>query len=202
MYKHFLILFVCLTIIFNGYSQEYDLLIKPAKREINGINYNGYSTSFRIGADELQKIWWRHTKKFGILDNQRGHYILKIPTSNKNFLPISLIQTTEGADSSALIFLAVLDQTNNNFKKQVKDILLEFKVQYYVSDLQQKIVDKESKLADVGASYQAEVLQEAKSIKKGLEHNASNSHKEKLLEEMARLTYELELLKRELVEIK
>lgn len=202
MFKLIPAFFVCCLTIFNSFGQDYDLTISEKKKEITGISYLGYSTSFEVGQSKLQKAWWKHTKKFGVLDNMRSHYVLKIPTSDKTLLPISLIQTTEGTDSTSTLFLAVFDQTNNSYKKQVRSMLLEFKVQFYVMALEEKIQNTESQLADVGASYQSELLQEAKMKKKGLSSATDNSHKEKLIKEITRLTYELEELKRELIEVR
>ena len=202
MYKLFLCFFVSCFSIINSFGQSYDLIISEQKQEIGSITYQGYETSFNITSDKLQKAWWKHTKKFGILDNKRTHYILKIPTSDKTLLPINLIQTTQGTDSTSTIFLAVFDQTNNSFKKQVKTMLLEFKIQYYGSEIQQKIVLTETKLASAGANYQAELLNESRSIKKNGNVKSDNSYKNKLMAEISRLSYELEELKRELIEVR
>jgi len=173
-----------------------DLQIKKAKQEIEGIQYTGYITSFDLSKSEVQKIWWKYSKKLGILDNRKSHYLIKMPSSEKGLSSVSLLETATGDGESSTIFLAILDQTNNLFKEQVKQVLLEFKIKYYVELISEQVAIKEKALTAAGNSFNQYLTD---SIKKG--EKLSNPANTKLLNKIVKLTSELDQLKASFVKI-
>lgn len=198
--KLVLILPVFLWIFLSGsiYAQapDFDMKINQSKETIDDLTYAGYSTRFDISVESLQRMWWKHSKGLGIVENMKTHYIIKVPSREKGMSPVSLIEKATGDEKSATIFLAVLDQTNNTFKEQVRDVLLAFKVQYYVDQVAEKIRKKEQELAKVSNDYVSMV---SAAQKNGNSPNARQSKQS--LDRMTRLSYELESLKRSLNQI-
>ena len=194
------ILPVFLLIFLSGalYAQQvdFDMNIRTAKETINELTYTGYSTEFDISSDVLQKRWWKYSKGLGIVENMKTHYIIKVPLREKGMGPVFLIEKADGDEKRATIFLAVLDQTNNTFKEQVKDVLQAFKVQYYVDLVEAKIRKKEEELARLSNDYVALV---SSAQKNGNSPDARKSRQS--FDWMTKLSYELELLKRSLNQI-
>jgi len=157
---------------------------------IDDIQYTGFETSFELPKSTLQKTWWKYSKKIGILDNRKTHYLIKIPATEKGLSPVSLVQTTTGDKQRATIFLAVLDQTNNEFKEQVKQVLLEFKIKYYVEEITGLVRKKEKELVTEGALYNEMITA---NLKNGLE--LSNPASIKLLKNIRVLNEDLDDLK-------
>jgi len=164
--------------------------IKRTKEVIADITYTGFGTVFDLPVEELQRMWWKYSKSLGIVENMKSHYLVKIPAQEKGLAAVSLVEKTTGDQKKSMIFLAVLDQTNNTYKEQVKDVLLEFKTKYYVSQLEVKIMQKEKELAKEGERYGNMVADAQKS---GLE--LSIERKKVLLDNITKISFELEALK-------
>ncbi len=177
-------------------EKGFDMEIKKSQETINEIKYTGYNTAFDIPVDELQKRWWKYSKSIGIVENMKSHYMVKIPSQEKGMSSVSLIETSSGDQKRSALFLAVLDQTNNVYKEQVKDVLLEFKVNYFSGIVQQQIEKKEVELANVSSQYQT-LLQQGQKSGTAISVKRQNS----LLNDISKLSYELEELKRSLNKI-
>lgn len=188
-------------ILFLPYSlfaqdERFDMEIRRTQETIGDIKYSGFTTSFGFPVSDIQKKWWKYSKSIGIVENMKSYYLVKIPPREKGYASVSLIEKTSGDENESSIFLAVLDQTLNDYKEQVRDVLLEFKVRFYTDLVEQQIEKKESELANTGKEYENLVAQAQKS---GV---AIPTKKQAiLLTEITRLSYELEELKRSLNQI-
>lgn len=170
--------------------------IRSAQETIDEIKYAGFTTSFDLPVDDIQKRWWKYSKSIGLVENMKSYYLVKIPPQEKGYASVSLIEKSSGDEQKSSIFLAVLDQTNNDYKEQVRDVLLEFKVRLYTGQVEKQIVEKEAELANSGKEYQNLVGQAQKS------GNAIPAKRQaSLLKDISRLSYELEELKRSLNQI-
>ena len=190
-----------LTLIHLNCWAQYDLTVTPTQKNLESISYDGYITTFLETEEDVSKAFWKYCKKFASVTNNRTHRLIKIPSADKTLAPIILIEKTEGKTESSEIFLAVYDQTDNTFKKQVKKLLLDFKVDFYVDGIENQIVSSEEKLADLTSSYQSICLDEAKALKKGLEQDNSSLKKgleSQILDEKRNLNQ----LRRELTKVK
>lgn len=177
-------------------EKEFDMEIRRTQETVDEIKYTGFSTTFDLSEDDLQKKWWKYSKSIGIVENMKSHYLVKIPAHEKGFSSVSLIEKTSGDQKKSTIFLAVLDQTNNDYKEQVRNVLQEFKVQYYTGIVQQKIESKEKKLATVSDEYQ-NLIQLAQKSGNTISDKRQNS----LLSDISKFSYQLEELKRSLINI-
>ncbi len=178
-------------------EKGFDMEIRKTQETISEIKYTGFITSFDVSDEDIRKKWWKYSKTIGLVENMKSHYLIKIPAQEKGFSSVSLIEKTSGDQKRSAIFLAVLDQTNNEYKEQVRDVLLEFKVNYYTSIVEKKIKSKERELSTKGNDYQNLLVQSEKSGNPVSEKNQKN-----LLNEISRLSFELEELKRSLNKIK
>ena len=176
---------------------SFDMEITAVKEEIGDLTYNGYSTEFVLSEEELQRRWWKYSKSLGIVENMKTHYMIRIPSSEKGMSPVTLVEKATGEEKTATIFLAVLDQTDNTFKEQVRDVLMEFKIQYYVGIIEAQIREKEVEMEKVSTAYTAEVAGNQKAGKSVGTGSARQS-----LQKLTQLAYELEALKRSLNKIR
>ena len=176
---------------------SFDMEITAVKEEIGDLTYNGYSTEFALSEEELQRRWWKYSKSLGIVENMKTHYMIRIPSSEKGMSPVTLVEKATGEEKTATIFLAVLDQTDNTFKEQVRDVLMEFKIQYYVGIIEAQIREKEVEMEKVSTAYTAEVAGNQKAGKSVGTGSARQS-----LQKLTQLAYELEALKRSLNKIR
>jgi len=174
-------------------EKGFDMNIRKTQETIDEIKYTGFTTSFDLSVEELQKRWWKYSKTIGIVENMKSHYLVKIPAQEKGLSPVSLIEKSSGNQIKAAIFLAVLDQTNNEYKEQVRDVLLEFKVKYYTKIVEREIEKKEEELANISSKYEA-LLEQAQKSGNTISKQRQNS----LLTNITKLSYELEDLKRSL----
>ena len=86
---------------------------------------------------------------------------------------------------------------DNTFKEQVRDVLMEFKIQYYVGIIEAQIREKEVEMEKVSTAYTAEVAGNQKAGKSVGTGSARQS-----LQKLTQLAYELEALKRSLNKIR
>ncbi len=181
----------------NAQNFDFDLSLKKEQHKIDEILYSGFSTGFKIPVGELQKIWWKYSKKIGIVDNRKSHYLIKIPSPEKGLSSVSLLETSRKEGNGSVLFLAVLDQTNNEFKSQVREVLLEFKIKYYTGLVEEQILKKEKALAEAGGIYTRKITTQ-------LKNGEQVAHKKpsKELDEIMKLSFELENLKKSLNQIK
>ncbi|MGB3469053.1 MAG: hypothetical protein WBA74_27455 [Cyclobacteriaceae bacterium] len=178
-------------------EDQFDLKIRKTQEPIADIKYTGYITDFDIPKADLQRIWWKYSKSIGVVENMKTHYTVKIPAREKGYSSVSVIQKAKGNSKSSQLFLAIMDQTNNAYKAQIADLLLEFKVSYYADLMESKIVRKENELSDVSMRYQNLLLQSGKG-----EAKIPEDQEKEYLENISTLAYELEMLKRKLNQIK
>ncbi|MEL6557986.1 MAG: hypothetical protein AAFQ94_07370 [Bacteroidota bacterium] len=190
----FYILFLPYCLI--AQEDSFDMEIRSARETIGDIKYSGFTTSFDLPVGELQKKWWKYSKSIGIVENMKSYYLVKIPPQEKGYASVSLIEKSSGDEKRSSIFLAVLDQTLNDYKEQVRDVLLEFKVRCYTDLVERKIEEKELELANTGKEYQKLVEQSKKTGEK-----ISGKRQTSLLTDISKLSFELEELKRSLNQI-
>ncbi|MCV9387584.1 hypothetical protein [Reichenbachiella ulvae] len=187
------------TLLFAGYidskAQSYSLTISAASFEIDGKSHSGYRTEFTQPYSEIKKEWWRYVKSITYLYNAKSHYILTIPAkgdSNTELQFISVLDKTsnKGAVLKVAPILEGLDEGQvTQFKKELKLLLVDFKIQYFTEMLQEKIEDKEKEIEKL-----------SKELYKQKNDNSSNL--DKLNQRLSKSNSELDALKEKLNQIK
>lgn len=132
-------------------AQTYSLQITPATFDLDGQNFNGYSTTFVQSYKEVKKEWWRYVNARTIIFNKKTHLELTIPAKGKESnVPLKFVsQLTESPSKKlsvlkmALVTEGVPPVQLGELKKQVKSLLNDFKVTYFTALIQPKIEEQE-----------------------------------------------------------
>ena len=178
-------------------QKDFDMAIKATKQTIDELSYAGFSTDFNVDVDKLQKRWWKYSRRLGIVENMKTHYLVRIPSAEKGLSPVVLIEKASGDEKKSTLFLAVLDQTDNSYKSEVKQLLLAFKIGYYVEQVEEQIEKKELELSKVSNAFLSLVSQAQKN-----DQSPDERRSRQTLAQITKLSYELEALKRSLNDIR
>ncbi|PIB34187.1 hypothetical protein BFP72_01450 [Reichenbachiella sp. 5M10] len=129
-------------------AQDYSLHVSESTFTINGTQYIGYETAFTLPYKQVKKQWWRYIKKKAHLFNYKTHYELTISGTNEE-LPVKFIsQMLETESQGALLRLAPTGgdwttQQVSSLRKDLKVMLVDFKIDYYTGIVQEQIKEQE-----------------------------------------------------------
>lgn len=144
------IVIIC-TISQHTYAQTYSLQISPASFQLDGQNFDGYSTNFTQPYKEVKKEWWRYVNARTIIFNKKTHLVLTVPAkgkeSNEPLKFVSQLHENKSEKQStlkmALVSEGVPPEQLGRLKKQASSVLKDFKVTYYTALIQPKIEEQE-----------------------------------------------------------
>lgn len=187
------ILFFYVLFFFNwfSYSQGFDPRIEKSTLTINHKACEGYQTKFDIPAKKLEKAWWRYSREFGRPLNMKGYYQVTIPSHlNSGNVDLDLLSKCLANKKGSTFFLTIDEEGIPQSKKsaymsQVQVILQTFKVNYFVSELGEKLEDLEKRAATV-----------SKRVAK-----SSGNSKQKHLSQLQKLEDEIQQVKEQLTEV-
>ena len=191
MTKRILFFYVLFFIGWLSYSQEFDPRIEKSTLTINHKAREGYQSRFDISAKKLERAWWGYSREFGRPLNMKGYYQVTIPSHlNSGNVDLVLLSKSLANKKGCTFFLTIDEQGIPKDKKsaylnQVKVILQTFKVNYFVSELSEKLEDLEDRAATV-----------SKRVAK-----SSGNSKQKHINQMQKLEEEIELIKHQLTEV-
>ena len=165
---NFLLFFSCITLI----GQSYQSTPKKATLVIEGKNVAGYEVYIEFPVEQVNKSFWKYAKGFGHLENRKSYYKVTVPPAEQEFSETILYGKPKANGSTTIFGLAPElgdDQENQNvYLEQVKMILLEFKVDTYMKDFQEKINDLTKEASKLSKSHQ-------KLLKKGELYSKKNA---------------------------
>ena len=177
------LLTICLIFLICCQSFGQSINLKPKSEEFvaEGQTLKGYALTFDFTKKEIFKAWWKYSREFSRNQTKKNEIKHTIPPKEgESTIPIIFFSRVDSPDSlSAKIIAALSDNgmTSDNYKKydkQVKELLIEFKVSYYKNNLQRKIDQTEKIAGKIGRSL---VKYNSKSIK--LEQKLVDTREEK-----------------------
>lgn len=164
-------------------AQDYSLSVTSTSFEIDGKSYSGYSTQFTQSYSEVKKEWWRYIKSLTYIYNAKTHYRLTIPAKGESNTELEFVSVLDKTASKTAILkvspiLEGLDDGQSaQFKKELKLLVVDFKIQYFTEILQEKIKDKEKEVEKLSKELYKQKSKGAQNLDK-LDQRLSTSNKE------------------------
>ncbi|WP_109831664.1 hypothetical protein [Reichenbachiella versicolor] len=160
-FKHLLLgIVLSCTFCSNALSQRaeeyYSLKMYNKEFHVEGKSYEGASTALLHPYKNVRKAWWRYIKSKAYLTNHISHYVLKVPSKSAEEEPTYLINTIHQSDNQTIIRIAYRDADDVD-NESLKNLLREFKTQYFSTLLETQIIKQEKvskKLGNEMDSYQ------------------------------------------------
>lgn len=147
---------ILLVLLFSGFqnptqAQDYSLAISSASFTADGKTFAGYQTSFTQPFKEIKKEWWRYIKTKTYIYNAKTYYILTIPAKEDSNMELDFISALENSRNRTYLNVAQVEQGLSSeqqaqLNKDLKNLLIDFKIQYYTDILQTKIDSKEREI--------------------------------------------------------
>lgn len=130
-------------------AQNYSLKVTESHFNAGKQNYQGYSTRFTLPYKQVKKEWWRYIKAKAHIYNHKTHYTLTLPAKGDANTPVTFVSKLEKGDyRGPLLMVAPADENLNPqqstaLKKDLKFLLIDFKIEYYTTILQEQIDKQE-----------------------------------------------------------
>lgn len=131
--------------------QSFDPTINATSWTIDGEVRPGYSTDFDFSAKDVEKGWWRFSRSFGRPLNMKTYYRVTIPSeTNRGNVDLELLARVVPGKQGSTFFLTINDKQipkskQNDYLGQVKTILQDFKMSFYLSCLEDLLKKEEKK---------------------------------------------------------
>ena len=145
-----LLVFLILHTIVIG--QEYSLEINQKEVNFGNNKKLAFCTSFQSPQNIVKKEWWKYIKHYAILSNKRTHYENKILTKKSQAVnDIYFFSLLDFQNDISTLKIALNDNEVDKsdielYNQYLKDLMLDFKVEFYSSQIQSKI-DKNEKVS-------------------------------------------------------
>ena len=162
-------------------QKKYDSKTNKSKVTIEGNALVGYATYFEFEEKEVIKGWWEYSRKFGTPLNMRSYYKVTIPASETDGnVDMVIYSKSEKEDARVQFFLGIKEE---DFDKQVKSMLIDFKKHFYIQHLVRQLEKLEA---------------EAKKLSDSYIDSADSATKEGLLDKLTQKKSEIERMKEEI----
>lgn len=170
--------------IFVFAQKNYDNKCSKTELTLEGKTLKGYTTNFEFDRESVRRGWWEYARAFGTLLNMKSYYKVTIPaTANDGNVDLEIFSQTAPGNNGVTFFVGLEESKYND---QAKDLLLDFKKNFYIGDLVSLIQKKEAQAKSLSNTYNSSVLDE---------------EREELLEKISQLQSEIEELKEEIKKI-
>ena len=140
-------------------GQQAKTAVSATKLSIDGQELDGYKVDLDFTKKEIFKAWWKYSKEFSRNETKKDDIKHTIPPKEgESTVPIIFFSRVEAPDSlNARIIAAVNDNGMSSddvkkYTKQIKQLLEEFRVDYYQNNLQRKITQTEKEASKMGRS--------------------------------------------------
>lgn len=184
-----LLFFACFFLTtFYSFSQKFYPEITSERYTIAGSSRQGYSTLFDFEARTVRKGWWKFSKQFARPLNMKSYYQVTIPREmNNGNVDLILLSKSMKAGNYSKFFICLEDEQiaasdATALRKQVLQLLQQFKQTFYLERLEKELAKAEAKAA-----------RESKKADR-----TSGSGREKALQELTSLEMELDRIKAEI----
>lgn len=151
-----------LIIVISGFAettlaQAVNPNVRSTELTIDGQTLKGHEINFDFTKKEIFKAWWRYTKEFSRNETKKDDIKHTIPPKEgESTVGVIYYSRVESPDSlTAKLIAAVSDNgmSSDDISKyidQIKELLTEFRVDYYKNNLQKKIDHTEKSAARIG----------------------------------------------------
>jgi hypothetical protein len=212
-----LLLFLILHTVVIG--QEYSLEINQQEVNFGSNKKLAFCTAFQLPQNIVKKEWWKYIKRYAMLSNKKTHYENKILAKKSQAADdIYFFSQLNFKNEISTLKIALNDSEVDKsdialYNQYLKDLMLDFKVAFYSSQIQSKIDQNEKISAKVSSRIEkftrnnlklASSKKKKKVSMKSIENkiNANNQLIEKARIELFAYQSEMNGLKKELEGIK
>ena len=138
-------------------QKKYEPKASAAQLSLEGKTLKGYTTNFDFGREDVRRGWWEYAREFGAPLNMKTYYKVTVPSqiNDGNVDIVIFTQTTDGNGGSDF-FLGV---ENEKYNEQALAMILDFKKEFYIKDLVERIEEKQEKADDLSDEYRDAVLE-------------------------------------------
>ena len=176
-------------------AQQFNLKISKIDTYFGAEKLPSYQTVFHFEEGFVQKAWWRYIRKIAYIKNKQSHYENKIlakrSQAEEDIFCLSLVQFEGGYSTLSL----ALDKKQSgganakNYNDYLKALLLDFKIKFYTSYLQELIANQEKEELRLGSK-----VDKLERTKEKLENskNKKNASPKKIEKDMAQIDGEVE----------
>ena len=158
VYKHTLsglLLFIG-CIVFG--QKDYDTKISKTELTLEGKTLKGYTTDFDFDRESVRRGWWSYARGFGTLLNMKTYYKVTLPASSTDGnVDMVIYSQTEASSGGVKFFLGLED---SNYNDQAKNLLLDFKKNFYINDVLASIERKETEAKQLSNAYNDTVVED------------------------------------------
>jgi hypothetical protein len=177
-------------------AQQIQSDIVSASATIDGQKVDGFKTELPFGYRKVRFSFWKYVKQFGKPNNMRSHYEVIIPSFiNGSEVDLSFYGVLNERNEKTIVFFALNPKGLNaadqeRLSKQVRQLVIEFKVDFYKRHYGDKIEDIEKRLKKLSRKYRRLVKKEKRP-----------DRQKEMLAEMVQLQAELQDSKDHLFEL-
>jgi len=129
-------------------------------------NLKGSAINVDFDKDATFKAWWKYSRKFSRTQTQKDYVMHTIPAvegeSTESVIFYSRVEKVNDSSSKLNAVLGDNGMNSNDYAKyegQIKKLLIDFRLNFYTNNLQQKITEIEKKAARVSRSLDRQITQ-------------------------------------------
>lgn len=133
-------------------SQVYSSEIEPTNLTIESNVYPGFKTFLDFDSKDVRKGWWKFSREFGKPVNMRRYYETTLVHEEMN--NVKVISRSVKFKEGTLFYLTLKNEDmpkdlEQQYLKQVKTLLFEFKQEYYRAFLEDELKSLEKQAVKV-----------------------------------------------------
>ena len=174
MLKSVLIFSIFIGVACNVHAQSGFASITDTEFQIDTIGYIGFKSYFEYPSEQVLRAFWSYTKSFAHTENRKSYYVITIPPRDSANVAITLIgQALRGGSTSEFVLgmdKSPFKKDPASYRKQLKVMLLEFKVDMYLAAYQDRINELSKEAKKLSKKHQ-------KALKKGQIYEEENANR-------------------------
>lgn len=141
-------------------AQSYSSEPTQTTLTIEGNTHKGYKTYFEYESAKVTRAFWQYAKTFAHLENHKSYYLVEIPPKDPAVEQPMILFGQPTAQGSTTFFTLAIDLSategeSATYLKQVKNLLMEFKVDVYMKDFQSQINQLSKEAKKLSKAHQA-----------------------------------------------
>ncbi len=149
--------FIC---SFCSQAQNFDKNITEQKLELGDTEFTGWKTGFVFEAKDVRKGFWKYCKDFSRPYNLKTHYKVIIPSfETGSDIDVTFYSAVKKEGEHSFLFVSldeegIPDSKISDYQRQLKSMMLDFKQEYYLEDIDNSIKVVRKELKKLGRLYE------------------------------------------------
>jgi hypothetical protein len=171
--KTAIVLIALLIICLDAASQSFNTNITKITTQFGSVEAPSYSTHFDFGSDNVMKGFWKFSKAYGYAVSFKNYYELTIqPDKSESNTVVKIMGKAEDVSGSCRFYLAVKkeampDDVYEELNKTMKPMLLKFKLDFYIEQIDKQITSTTKQAVRISKQYERAKKKKNDSDKQG-----------------------------------